>query len=311
MKLSQPSLADLNWWYDHVSHVSAPIVRETPNVELTTDASGIGWGAVLNDISTGGHWSIQELQHGVNINFLELHAVLLGLKCFVNQIKGKAIKVNIDNSTAVACINNFGSTHSEVCNSETREIWNFASENDIWLIAAHLPGKLNVIADKESRTVRDETEWMLNDNLFKKLTDVYFIPTIDLFASRLNFQLQKYVSWKPDPEAIAIDAFTICWTCELFYCYSTFQHNTSSDTENSDRQSRGVDRSAILADTVLVPSVNETVPTKMKVNKSSLILKHKLKETHPLYKKLTLLACHVSGKVLRSKIYPAEQFKLL
>jgi hypothetical protein len=182
MKLSQQSLADLNWWYDNVSQTSAPIVRETTKVELTTDASGIAWGAVLNDISTGGHWSIHEHQHGVDINILELHAVLLGLKCFVNQIKGKAIKINIDNSTAVACINNFGSTHSQVCNSKAREIWNFATENNIWLIAAHLPGKLNVIADKESRTVRDETEWMLNEKLFQKLTYVYFKPIIDLFA---------------------------------------------------------------------------------------------------------------------------------
>lgn len=82
MKLSQPSLADLNWWYDNVSQTSVPIVRENPKVELTTDASGIGWGAVLNDISTGGHWSTIELQHAVNSNFLELHAVLLGIKMF-------------------------------------------------------------------------------------------------------------------------------------------------------------------------------------------------------------------------------------
>lgn len=97
---------------------------------------------------------------------------------------------------------------------------------------------------------------MQNEKLFKKLTDVYFKPTIDLFASRLNFQLHKYVSGKPDPEAIAIDAFTICWTGELFYAFPPFR--IISDTENSDRQNRGVtDCSAILADTVLVPPVKE------------------------------------------------------
>ena len=56
MKLSTASVDDLNWWYDNVSLVSAPIMRETPKIELTTDASGIGWGAVLNELSTGGHW---------------------------------------------------------------------------------------------------------------------------------------------------------------------------------------------------------------------------------------------------------------
>jgi hypothetical protein len=37
-------------------------------------------------------------------------------------------------------------------------------------------------------------------------------PSIDLFASRLNFQIEKFVSWKADPLTSHIDAFTLCWT---------------------------------------------------------------------------------------------------
>lgn len=29
----------------------------------------------------------------------------------------------------------------------------------------------------------------------------------DLFASRLNFETKSYVSWFPDPDALAVDAF--------------------------------------------------------------------------------------------------------
>ena len=34
-------------------------------------------------------------------------------------------------------------------------------------------------------------------------------PNIDLFASRLNNQFPQYVSFKPDPSAVAVDAFSL------------------------------------------------------------------------------------------------------
>ena len=36
-------------------------------------------------------------------------------------------------------------------------------------------------------------------------------PNIDLFASRLNYQLKPYVSWMPDQETCLVDAFTLDW----------------------------------------------------------------------------------------------------
>jgi len=186
--------------------------------------------------------------------------------------KGKTVKINIDNTTAVACINNFGSTHSEVCNLETREIWNFASENNIWLIAAHLPGKLNVVADKESRKIRDETEWMLNEKLFHKLIKAYFKPTIDLFASRLNFQINRYVSWIPDPHAIAIDAFTVCWSSELCYAFPPFSivHQVTQNIWKD--KAEGLIIVPYLADTMLVPSSDEIMCSTAHKNKNEQII---------------------------------------
>ena len=34
---------------------------------------------------------------------------------------------------------------------------------------------------------------------------------VDLFASRLSNQLPQYASWRPDPEEIACDAFSLDW----------------------------------------------------------------------------------------------------
>ena len=79
----------------------------------------------------------------------------------------------------------------------------------IWLTAAHLPGHLNVLADERSRLFDDKTEWKLNPCVFKHVVQRFGTSTIDLYASRLNFQLKPLVSWMPDPEASFIDAFTI------------------------------------------------------------------------------------------------------
>jgi hypothetical protein len=76
---------------------------------IFTDASFVGWGTEFNGQSTGGNWSLSELETA-NINFLELQTVYLGLGCFLEELYDKHVKICSDNSTAVAYINNFGGT---------------------------------------------------------------------------------------------------------------------------------------------------------------------------------------------------------
>ena len=45
---------------------------------------------------------------------------------------------------------------------------------------------------------------------------------IDLFASRLNHKLEKYISFRPDPNAVAVDAFSISWTKQYVYIFAPF-----------------------------------------------------------------------------------------
>ena len=55
-----------------------------------------------------------------------------------------------------------------------------------------------------------------------KIISVYTEPVVDLFASRINNQLSNYVSWHPDPNASAVDAFSCEWnsfSCiYIFFC---------------------------------------------------------------------------------------------
>lgn len=73
-----------------------------------------------------------------------------------------------------------------------------------------------------TRKFNDHTEWMLDQKIFNDIIARYGTPDIDLFASRLNHQLPRYVAWEPDPGAEAIDAFSIDWGGMFFYAFPPF-----------------------------------------------------------------------------------------
>ena len=117
----------------------------------------------------------------------------------------------IDNITAVAVINHMRTSHSDLLNRLTKEIWLWCIPRNIHLSAAHIVGKCKIQADLESRHSVTETEWMRNNTLLSKaLSELEFTPEINLFASSLNAQFPRlYVTYRPDPGAEAVDAFTI------------------------------------------------------------------------------------------------------
>jgi hypothetical protein len=60
------------------------------------------------------------------------------------------------------------------------------------------------------------------DILFDALKTLGFTPDIDIFASRINTQFPHYVAYRPDPGAVAIDAFTNDWSRHNFYAFPPF-----------------------------------------------------------------------------------------
>ena len=93
-------------------------------------------------------------------------------------------------------------------NNVTTDIWEFCIKRGVYISAAHIPGKENLIADLASREFQDSHEWMLSLGVLKYLVELFLIPVIDMFASRLNKQLPKYASWMPDPESYIIDCMS-------------------------------------------------------------------------------------------------------
>lgn len=137
------------------------------------------------------------------------------------QCVGKHVCLRLDNTTAVACINKAGSTKRHLLEI-VKKIFSWAQENKITLMAAHIPGVLNIDADRESRCTNVDTEWMLKPQIFKELNQTLVTVDIDLFATRINAQLPKYVSWRPDPCAFSIDAFSLLWSDFKAYIFPPF-----------------------------------------------------------------------------------------
>ena len=220
ISLSPSAKEDLAWWIENVDKDFNPISHGNPVTEIRTDASKKGWGAYLEGDTTQGLWSTRESQ--LHVNELELMAIQFALQAFVERLSNKHVKVLCDNSTAVTYINAMGGTKSPRCNEIAYNIWVWCVNNNVWLTATHIAGVENIEADKESRFFNERTEWTLNKEIFVQITVQWDIPEIDLFATRLNTQVPRFVSWKPDTASCFVDAFTINWDSWYFYAFPPF-----------------------------------------------------------------------------------------
>jgi hypothetical protein len=50
----------MTWWVKNIHNQYRVLNRNNPQVVLQTDASLLGWGAVMNDSKTGGRWNYDE-----------------------------------------------------------------------------------------------------------------------------------------------------------------------------------------------------------------------------------------------------------
>ena len=122
----------------------------------------------------------------MHINWLELSAVLFGVKCFVHS-HNCLVKVFCDNSTAVTYINNLGGMVPSL-HLVSKSIWEWCFAHHCVLETFHIPGSSNLQADSLSRQYNRNLEWKLHPTVFKWISNSLSVPDIDLFASRLNFQ---------------------------------------------------------------------------------------------------------------------------
>ena len=164
---------------------------------IRLDAFLASWGAVSRKTCTGVPWSL--LEQGMHINGVELNAVALALQSLVKDWTGISVLLQLDSQTAVAYINHLGGTVSLHLTELAKGLWLWALCRDLVLVAQHIPGMDNQIADSESRELRDHLDWNLSPAVFQRINTIRGPVEVDLFASRLSYQLECFFSWRPDP----------------------------------------------------------------------------------------------------------------
>nr|CAH7764024.1 unnamed protein product [Callosobruchus chinensis] len=219
MSLNAALVDDFIWWSSHVSFsksLSPPVFV----LEIFSDASTTGWGIFCNGQKTHGYWTDRE--RSLHINCLELLAAIFGLKCFASEFSNSCILCRIDNTTAIACINRMGSVQYPKLNKISNSLWKWLEKKNLYVFASYIKSSDNLEADKESRSLKDETEFELNPIIFNQIVNIFGKPQIDLFASRDNTKCDTFISWRKDPDSLAVDAFTLKWRNLNFYAFPPF-----------------------------------------------------------------------------------------
>ena len=289
------------WWTNNIHLQSRSLLCDPVSVVLTTDASLSGWGACVGSTETGGHWAHGEKEH---INILELKAVFLGLQSLCSGVRDSHIRIVSDNTTVIACIERGGSIRPRLL-EVTEQIYVWAFEHSNSLSAEFLKGVENVNADRLSREVVYSTEWKLDPIVFSQLCARYGMPGVDLFATRLNYQVPIYVSWRPDPLAFRVDAFSFIWNFDtLFYAFPPFSLVSRLLRKVEQEQAEVLLVAPIWATQIWFPLLlNLLVEVPLVLPPGCVSLPQDISAVHPLGKRLRLAAMRISGDPLKREVF--------
>ena len=170
-------------------HVAISTYLTLISVYILLQVFHVGVSLMVCPLSRG-LWYRAELEH---INILELKAIQLEIYTCCKNKDFLHVSVVCDNVTAISYVNSMGAIRSQTCNNVASRIWDFCTKNQLWVSVAHIPGAINIVADKQSRVLEDGTEWKFNLTFFHKIVQKFGKPNIDLFSTRINKQPDRFV----------------------------------------------------------------------------------------------------------------------
>ena len=201
---------DLLWWA-RVAQLreGVSLSLPAPGVSFFSDASDVGWGALVGEHHASGLWSPH--QKTLSINMRELLTVQYGLQALEHLLVGLSVALFCDNTTTVAYLRHSGGTFSSTLNATAREILLWAENHRVRLLPQFIMGSSNVTADALSRPNQViGSEWTLHQEVVDHLVHKW-PAVIDLFATSLTARLPVYFSPASDSWAAGTDALLQPW----------------------------------------------------------------------------------------------------
>ena len=227
LRLCRQSLRDLEWWAQMPRRWNGRAIRRSAATKLLyADASDFAWGAVLFDGELGsvdpaepglqipgvrvhGALTLAEQADGIMAN--ELRAAIYAVEAYLPELRGATVRFMEDNQAVMFSVNKW-SSRNPLLHKLLRRFWALCDVNSVSVRMEYVRSACNP-ADEPSRwKFRDE--WRLCGPLFNKMEGIFGPHSIDLFASRSTHLLPRYVSRFLDPEALAVDAFSVSWAGE-------------------------------------------------------------------------------------------------
>ena len=183
------------------------------------------------------------------------------------------------------------------CHHKVLKIWQWSIIYKNHLSATHIPGKLNKVADKESRSNYADSQWMLQSKFFNlALEHLCFKPEIDLFPISINTLFGNYAAFRSDPWTMYIAAFSIYWSDLNFYAFPSISVIPSVLSKVKQDIPEGI---------IVVPfwptkawyrvilKMLVLTPILLNSRKSLLALPQTPNLVHPMWKKVSMLVVHL------------------
>ena len=140
--------------------------------------------------------------------------------------------------------------------------------------------------------------------VFRRLCAVFYVPGIDLFASRLNALVATSVSWNPAPAATFVNAFLISLAARPSYAFPPFSLIARVLRKLQE------DRASLIAILPLWPSqawfpraLQFLVQPPVLLPRLPVSLPQNPTFVHPRARSLVLTAMSLSGDPLKSRVY--------
>ena len=154
ISLTKEARADIQWWIDFLpswnrrSIIPDPLFIYSTDLQLFTDASSIGFGAIYKNSWIQGQWN--DTQKLMSIDFKEMFAIVAAALVLGTNWKGKRI-IFITDNLPITEIWQSGSTPSTPIMSLVRNLFLIAAKLEFSVSLKHISGVNNPIADSLSR----------------------------------------------------------------------------------------------------------------------------------------------------------------
>lgn len=156
--LSRDIQNDIQWWMEFIERQNGIPMEslmvnkkwEPPGSVWSSDSSSTGLGGWSEKTAQFFHHTLDENNRALDINSLECLALMLCLKKWSPQCRGKKILIYCDNTTTVAVVNS-GAAKTKFLQACLREIHHVCAQNSAEIKAVWLKSTENTIADVLSR----------------------------------------------------------------------------------------------------------------------------------------------------------------